>query len=905
MHVKPAPLIFKEGPTSERKTCLLTKRSYTLVRYLYTGIKLRGSPIAFITMDSKRVVNLSHHVLTKDEYSILSKGLKFCPTPNNPDPGELKEDLDRLHKRLRQIAHYDNPENLNLTNTQIDQGSQNFNSDNFHSLAPFFHRKFKNPAKGKGPPGPLNLEAMILSNERDLLQRKEGKPPVRRNITKGESQALTNLMNNDQIVIKMADKGSATVVLNRIDYLKEGHRQLSDTKAYRVLESDPTEQFRREINNVIEEMYQSGEIDERVRQYLIEPTSKAARLYFLPKIHKGITPPPGRPVVSGNGCPTEKISSFVDYFLNPTAKMIKSYVKDTTHFLQLMKKLGKIPDGALLVTLDVVGLYPNIPLAQGITAAKQALVNFRPGHNVKPSNNTLTKLLDLVLKRNNFTFNGRHYLQLRGTAIGTKLAVGFANNYVGFFERMFVYFYHKQPHTWLRFIDDVFMIWTHGEDRLADFVQYLNSCVETIEFTAEYSKFAVNYLDMKVKLTNNMIQTDLYSKPTDSHSYLLYDSAHPQRCKDSIPYSQFLRVRRICSLDSDFKTHILELTCHFMVRGYPIKLLQEAADKVKSLDRNDLLKEAEIEGDIADKSKVFLITTYNPNYHHLNKLVFGNWDMLGRSPATDFIYQRKLMCGYRRSRNLSEYLIKANIPFKEGDQYARPDYVEPEQPEAAHRAQASAEAPKGKQQNGEEVSLTKARRQTSIKDFMTKMSDTTVNTQPGPSNIITRAQTQTAEVRLKANANLTPASGRGFNFCNRRICRYCPKLDKSGKIKSTVTGLEYSTMTNISCRSSNLIYCITCKKCQQQYVGQTSLQLKKRFVHHFYSVDISDQLRPVGKHFSGKEHKGIHDMNIHVLEFIKMPPKSMAASQVRNRVEKRWIHLLRTPAPMGLNIDDL
>ena len=81
--------------------------------------------------------------------------------------------------------------------------------------------------------------------------------------------------------------------------------------------------------------------------------------------------------------------------------------------------------------------------------------------------------------------------------------------------------------------------------------------------------------DMKVILQDNMIQTDLYSKPTDSHSYLLYDSAHPQRCKGSIPYSQFLRVRRICSLDSDFKEHVLELTYHFMVRGYPMKLLQK------------------------------------------------------------------------------------------------------------------------------------------------------------------------------------------------------------------------------------------------------------------------------------------------------------------------------------------
>jgi hypothetical protein len=93
-------------------------------------------------MDCKRVVNLSDHVLTKDEYSVLTKGLKFCPTPNKPDPGELKQDLDRLHKRLRQIAFYDNPENMNLSNTQIGPRVPDPDPENINSLAPFFHRKF-------------------------------------------------------------------------------------------------------------------------------------------------------------------------------------------------------------------------------------------------------------------------------------------------------------------------------------------------------------------------------------------------------------------------------------------------------------------------------------------------------------------------------------------------------------------------------------------------------------------------------------------------------------------------------------------------------------------------------------------------------------------------------------------
>ena len=65
-----------------------------------------------------------------------------------------------------------------------------------------------------------------------------------------------------------------------------------------------------------------------------------------------------------------------------------------------------------------------------------------------------------------------------------------------------------------------------------------------------------------------------------------------------------------------------------------------------------------------------------------------------------------------------------------------------------------------------------------------------------------------------------------------------------------------------------------------------------------------DMTKPVEKHFSQMDHRGTDDMLIHVLEFIKKPPSSEVAAKVRDKVEKRWIHLLRSLAPQGLNIED-
>ena len=111
-------------------------------------------------------------------------------------------------------------------------------------------------------------------------------------------------------------------------------------------------------------------------------------------------------------------------------------------------------------------------------------------------------------------------------------------------------------------------------------------------------------------------------------------------------------------------------------------------------------------------------------------------------------------------------------------------------------------------------------------------------------------------------------------------------------------------MTNVSCRSSNLVYCVTCKKCKKQYVGQTMLRLKDRFVKHFYDISQGDTQKGLGHHFSSEGHQGLQDVRIHILEFVRMPPRSESAKRVRDRIERRWTHLMRCLAPVGLNIDD-
>ena len=82
---------------------------------------------------------------------------------------------------------------------------------------------------------------------------------------------------------------------------------------------------------------------------------------------------PGRPFVSSNSHPTERISQFVDHHLKPLVQTTQSFIKDTTHFLNKLEQLGQLPPNALLVTLDVSSVYTNIPHNEGITACRHFL----------------------------------------------------------------------------------------------------------------------------------------------------------------------------------------------------------------------------------------------------------------------------------------------------------------------------------------------------------------------------------------------------------------------------------------------------------------------------------------------------------------------------------------------------
>ena len=387
------------------------------------------------------IVNLSKYILQDPEISVLSKGLGFCPTPGAPDIGDIIQDLDNFKRKTR----------IQLFFTDPNQGSK---PESIPSGGPFEHRSFKLKSTFN-PVGPFQLESTFHSIEQDL-HRQKYKEPRKKNLTKEEYKGIKSLKNNRDIIIKPADKGSAVVILARESYINEGQRQLNDTKFYEKTTSNHTGEVINRINLHIHNMLQRGEISQNTCNYLTTDNDRTQQFYLLGKIHKDALNPPGRPIVSESGGPTEKISQQVDHFIGKIVPLSKSFVRDSTHLINILKDFT-IQPGILLCTLDVTSLYTNIPHLEGIQSIKEMLAIHKPPDTL-PHNSYIIELLELVLTNNHFEFNGEFYHQLSGTAMGTKLAPSYANLFMTKFEDKYAYTYPQQPLLWKRFIDDIFLI---------------------------------------------------------------------------------------------------------------------------------------------------------------------------------------------------------------------------------------------------------------------------------------------------------------------------------------------------------------------------------------------------------------------------------------------------------------
>ena len=245
-----------------------------------------------------------------------------------------------------------------------------------------------------------------------------------------------------------------------------------------------------------------------------------------------------------------------------------------------------------------------------------------------PDCHVMAKLTRLVLELNAFEFNNEYFRQVSGTAMGTKMAPSYANLFMGKLESKFLSECTLTPLLYKRYIDDIFFVWTHSEGELRNFIERYNTVHPCIRFTHTYSQTNINFLDVTVSIENGQLSTNLYRKPTDRQQYLHYQSDHPRHCKNSIPYSQAHRFKRICSKDEDFDVSTHNLKSMLEKQKYPQRVIDDAIEKAKKLNREDLIANRPPRYDI---QRTNLCLTYSTNFPNENNILRRHYNILEQS----------------------------------------------------------------------------------------------------------------------------------------------------------------------------------------------------------------------------------------------------------------------------------
>lgn len=590
-------------------------------------------------------VNLSDKNLSKTCLELLEKGLTFTPTPRFIPIRSLINEKNQLLRQIKLKSYFHDSKKPPPTKTKFSKPS---------GWAPPYQLLDYDTQKT------LDHVNLNFSNQIDkLLKKNLSKIPnyEKDNLTTSERIELKNLMNDDQIIIKPADKGGATVILDKHNYILEALRQLSDPKYYIQLEQPIYHENVSKINEILKEMKNLGFISEKEFDFLSPAQYKERTFYLLPKIHKPPQKwtipnkmPQGRPIVSDVGSETYNISQYIDSFLNPLAQNHPSYIKNTYDFLdkiKLAQNTFKDRD-FLLVTGDITSLYTNMDLNRSISEVKKI---FAKNPNINRSDGHIISLLEICLKHNDFFFDNKYFLQIMGTAMGKRFAPALANIYLLEFDRAAMNDFKIKPELFFRFLDDVFFIWLGSEKELKDFENFLNTLIPDIHIEFEYSKTSINFLDTTIFTEKGQLKHTVYCKPTDTHQLLHRNSYHPPHTFNGILKSQLIRYKRICC---DFNRYLD--TCKILFkslknRGYNFHRMKTLAKQIWNENQN--------KPKTSNKKEIFPLIG---DYHGINKKILDqNKNILQKNPK---FANHSILKAFRANPNLKQILTRSRFPPK-------------------------------------------------------------------------------------------------------------------------------------------------------------------------------------------------------------------------------------------------
>ena len=591
---------------------------------------------------------------------LINYGLKFTPVPAS-NLIELRADIRKFCRKLKLKEFFAGKETHN--DKSLVKPKSVFSPQRNRDAIPDTYIDF--------------LVKYPLEEKRDQLSR------VPNNLNKNQWNGISKLKNNRNLVIKGSDKGGACVIMDSAFYKSKILNILNEQETYKKLDKNIDNIILRKIKKLTDKY--SDVLTDNETKYLNDSNHQTSQLYGLPKIHKSkiindnikrtnteyldVNRPNGltfRPIIAGPRCVTSKLSNFLDIILKEYITHIPSYIRDDIHFLEKIER--DISETEIMLSFDVTSMYTNIDNALGIEAITYWLDTY-PGNLPRDFPKQLvTEGLSLVLENNTFIFDNQNYIQIRGTAMGTKVAPTYATMVMGYLEtKLYQKIQEKYGAAikdqfikrWHRYLDDCFLIWDTSIDSTDNLLNILQTLHEKIKFTVEKSNQEINFLDIKIIAKNNKITTDIYQKPTDSEQYVHFYSCHPSHTKRNIPFNLARRACTIIESEESKTQKMIKLKEVLSRQGYPKNLIDNGIKKAAEIPLAELRK-AKAKNN--EKDVLAFVTTHNPRNPDMYKVIKDTINVLDASPKLKKVLsETTLINSKRQPPNLKQILTRARF----------------------------------------------------------------------------------------------------------------------------------------------------------------------------------------------------------------------------------------------------
>jgi len=234
--------------------------------------------------------------------------------------------------------------------------------------------------------------------------------------------------------------------------------------------------------------------------------------------------------------------------------------------------------------------------------------------------------------------------------MGTKMAVAFANIFMGKVESQILERSAKKLLAWKRYIDNIFAIWNINKDEVTQFIEQANCPHPTITFTAEVSdkEYVPRHKSVQGERFAKESRLDIktHFKATETFQYTHFSSCHPPT-----------RLLRNNSSKSAFNTAIKQFKTNLIARGHPETCVSNTLVEIIFEER----KHALLQKQKPNTRILPFVTQYRSSVRNLMHILKQNWHYIQQQPLLRRIFKDPPIVSYRRGRSLKDILVRAKL----------------------------------------------------------------------------------------------------------------------------------------------------------------------------------------------------------------------------------------------------